>query len=131
MRSRGKAARMDRRELRKLDRELSKIGGFSDPPEPRPHKAKDFLGAVVTLAVIGAILLEMTNVLASRCQVKLNPRAGAGTCTGVAAVAYHVHVAVALSVAACAALAVTAFTWYIFWGYKTNGPTGTQDTPSP
>jgi hypothetical protein len=131
MRSRGKAARMDRRELRKLDKELSKIGGFGEPPRPQPHKAKDFLGAAVTLAVIGAIILEITNVLASRCQAGLNPRTGSGSCTGVAAFAHHARTAVTLSVAACAALAVIAFIWYMFWGYKTNGPAENHDTPGP
>jgi hypothetical protein len=131
MRSRGRAARLDRRELRKLDRELSKIGGFGAPRRPQPHKAKDFLGAVVTLAVLGAILLDVTNVLASRCGAELNQRTGPSSCTGMAAVAHHVHAALALSVAACAAVAVTAFIWYVFWGYKTNGPAGNHDTPGP
>jgi hypothetical protein len=122
---------LDRRELRKLDRELSKIGGFGEPRAPQPHKAKDFLGAVVTLAVIGAILLEVTNVLASRCAAELNPRTGSGSCTGMAAVAHHVHAAVTLSVAACAAVAVAAFIWYVCWGYKTNGPADNHDTLGP
>jgi hypothetical protein len=112
---------MDRRELRKLDKELSKIGGFGEPSGPRPGKSKDFLGAVVTLAVIGAILLDVTNVLASRCDAELNPRADPGSCSGMAAVAHHAHAAVTVSVAACAALAVIAFIWYMLWGYKTNG----------
>ena len=122
---------MDRRELRRLDKELSKIGGFGEPPRPQPHKAKDFLGAAVTLAVIGAILLDITNVLASRCEAELNPRtgSGSGSCTGIAAVAHHAHTAVTLSVAACAALAVIAFIWYLFWGYKTNGPAQNHDAP--
>ena len=131
MRSRGRAARLDRRELRKLDRELSKIGGFGEPRRPQPHRAKDFLGAVVTLAIIGAILLEVTNVLASRCGAALSPRTGPGSCTGIAAVAHHVRAAVTLSVAACAAVAVTAFIWYVFWGYKTNGPAEDHDAPGP
>jgi hypothetical protein len=129
---------MDRRELRKLDKELSKIGGFDEadgpwlpkepgepwPPKepegPQPHRAKDFLGAVVTLAVIGAILLDLTNVLASRCAAEPNPRTGRGSCSGMAAVAHHAHAAVTLSVAACAALAVIAFIWYMLRGYKTS-----------
>jgi len=122
---------MDRRELRKLDKELSKIGGFGEPSGPRPHKAKDFLGAVVTLAVFGAILLEVTNVLASRCEAELNPRTGPGYCTGMAAVAHHVRPAVTLSVAACAVLAVIAFVWYMLWGYKTNGQARNHGTPGP
>ena len=120
---------MDRRELRKLDKELSKIGGFGEPPRPRPHKAKDSLGALVTLAVLGAILLEMTNALASRCNTEVDPRTGLGTCTGIAAVAHHVHAAVALSAATCAALAMIAFFWYLLWGYKTNGPAESHDAP--
>jgi hypothetical protein len=131
MRPRGKAARMDRRELRKLDKELSRLGGFGEPPAPQPHKAKDFLGAAVTLAVIGAILLEVTNVLASRCKAEPNAHTGPGTCSGLAAVAHHAHAAVTLTVAACAALAMIAFFWYIFWGYKTNGRAGGHGAPGP
>jgi hypothetical protein len=131
MRPRGKAARMDRRELRKLDKELSRLGGFGEPPAPQPHKAKDFLGAAVTLAVIGAILLEVTNVLASRCAAKPDAHTGRGTCSGLAAVAHHAHTTVTLTVAACAALAMITFFWYIFWGYKTNGRAGGHGAPGP
>jgi hypothetical protein len=120
MRPRGRAARLDRRELRKLDKELSKIGGFGEPKKP-PHVAKDFLGAVVTLAIIGALVLQATDVLASHCRTEPNPHTGPRRCSGIAAVAHHAAGAVTLSVAACAALAVTAFIWYIFWGYKTRG----------
>jgi hypothetical protein len=122
-----KAARLDRRELRRLDKELSEIGGFPEPsgeqplkPGPPPHKPKDFLGAVVTLAIFGAILLDVTDGLASRCEAELNPRTGPGSCSGMAAVAHHAHAAVTVSVAACAALAVAAFIWYMLWGYKTS-----------
>lgn len=121
---------MDRRELRKLDKELSRIGGFGEPSRPQPHKPKDSLGALVTLAVLGAILLEMTNALASRCNAELNLRTGLGTCTGMAAVAHHVHTVVALSAAACAALAMIAFAWYMLWGYKANRPAESHDAPS-
>ena len=120
---------MDRRELRKLDRELSKMGGFGEPDGPPPHKPKDFLGAVVTLAVIGAIILDVTNVLASRCTAELSSRDGSGSCSGMAAVAHHAHAAVTLSVAACATLAVIDFVWYMLWGYKMNGRAGNHGAP--
>ena len=120
---------MDRRELRKLDKELSKIGGFGEPRRPA-HRGKDFLGAVVTLAIFGAILLDVTNVLASRCGAGLNQRTAPGGCSGIAAVAHHARGAVTLSVAACAALAVIAFIWYMFWGYKTNGQVTENGGPS-
>jgi hypothetical protein len=94
---------------------------------------KDFLGAVVTLAIIGAILLELTNGLAGQCGT--NPTSGAGDprpCSGLPAVADQVRGAVALTVAACAGLAVIAFAWYMLWGYKANGQgRGNKETPSP
>jgi hypothetical protein len=79
---------------------------------------------VVTLAVIGAILLQVTDGLASRCQAGPNPHAGPGACSGPAAFAHHAQAAVTVGVAACAALAAMAFIWYMFWGYKTNGQAG-------
>jgi hypothetical protein len=131
MRRRGRAARLDRRELRKLDKELSKIGGFGEPTKP-PHVAKDFLGAVVTVAIIGALLLQATDVMASRCRTEPTPHTGPRSCSGVAAVAHHAAGAVTLSVAACAALALAAFIWYIFWGYKTHRrPAEGHDTSGP
>jgi hypothetical protein len=35
--------------------------------------------------------------------------------------ANHAHGIMTLCVIACAALAVTAFIWYMLWGYKING----------
>jgi hypothetical protein len=66
--------------------------------------AKDVLGAVVTLAIIGAVLLQVTDGLASRCRAGPNSRAGAGACSGASAVAHHTQAAVTLAAAACAAL---------------------------
>ena len=127
MRSR-KAARRERRLLRQLSKELSTISGFSDPRRPAPHLAKDFLGVVVTLAVIGAIGLELTTRLASRCEAARTSRTRRDACSGLSAVAYHAHGAVTLTVTACAVLAVITFTWYLLWGYKTNGQvSGNQD----
>jgi hypothetical protein len=83
--------------------------------------AKDVLGAMVTLAIIGAFLLQVTVGLASRCGAGPSPRAGTAACSGPAAFAHHVQGAVTMAVAACAALAVIAFIWYMFWGYKANG----------
>jgi len=118
-------SRSDRtaRLLRQLSKDLSAFNG--EPCKPPPHKAKDVLSAVVTLAVIGAILLQLTNGIASRCGAKSNPGTGGpGGCSGLAAIADHARGAVTLTVAACAALAVITFLWYIFWGYKTNGQAG-------
>lgn len=86
--------------------------------------AKDFLGATVTLAIIGAIVLQATNRLASPCGVGPNPRAGPGACSGVSALAHHVDGAVTLLAIACAALAAAAFIWYMLWGYKSTGQAG-------
>jgi hypothetical protein len=76
---------------------------------------------MVTLAIIGAFFLQVTDALASRCQAGPNPRARPAACFGPAAFAHHVQGAVTMGVAACAALAAIAFIWYMFWGYKANG----------
>jgi len=83
--------------------------------------AKDVLGAVVTLAVIGVFVLQVTVGVASRCRAGPAPRAGPAACSGPAAFARHVQGAVTIGVAAGAALAVIAFIWYMVWGYKANG----------
>ena len=83
--------------------------------------AKDVLGAIVTLAVIGVFVLQVTVGLASRYRAGPGPRAGPAACSGPAAFARHVQGAVTIGVAAGAALAVIAFIWYMFWGYKANG----------
>jgi hypothetical protein len=102
---------------------------FEELQRPPGHRAKDFLGAAVTLAIAGAILLQVTNSLARPCRAQLNPRAGAGTCVGISAVANHAHVVVTWGAAACAALAAATFAWYMFWGYKGNGhPSGNRGT---
>jgi hypothetical protein len=107
-----------------LTKDLGAVSGSGELHRPPRHMAKDVLGAVVTLAIVGAIVLWVTDGLASRCRAGPTPRAGPGACTGVAALAQHARAAVTLSVAACAALAAVAFIWYMFWGYKTNGQTG-------
>ena len=94
---------------------------MGEPCRPPRHMAKDVLGAVVTLAVIGVFVLQVTVGLASRCRAGPSPRAGAAACSGPAAFARHVQGAVTIGVAACAALAAIAFIWYMFWGYKANG----------
>ena len=86
--------------------------------------AKDFLGAAVTLAIIGAIVLQATNRLASTCAAGPDPRTGPGTCSGVSALAHHINGVVTLLAIACAALAAAAFVWYMFWGYKSTGQAG-------
>lgn len=93
--------------------------------------AKDVLGAVVTLAVIGVFVLQVTVGVASRCRAGPSPRAGPAACSGPAAFARHVQGAVTMGVAACGALAVLAFIWYMVWGYKANGqPSGTRKAVS-
>ncbi len=72
MRSRNRAARIERRQFRRLTKDLSSLSRLGKPQRPPRHLAKDFLGAVATLAIIGAILLEVTNGLASRCRPGLS-----------------------------------------------------------
>ncbi len=94
-------------------------------PRGRPSSiAKDFLGATATLAIIGAIVLQVTNRLASPCGAGPGPRPGPGACSGVSALAHHVDGVVTLLAIACAVLAATAFVWYMFWGYKSTGQAG-------
>ena len=97
---------------------------FEELGRPPPHRAKDFLGAAVTIAIIGAILLQVTNSLASPCRVHLNPRTRSGACSGMSAIANHADGVVTWGVVACAVLAASAFVWYMFWGYKANEHAG-------
>src|SRR5258708_16061495 len=109
MRPRNEPTRVGRRQLRQLSKDLSTIPGFGKPQEPPPHPAKDFLGAAVTLAVIGAILLQVTDGLASQCGAKLNPRTGPAACSGMAAIANHTHGGMTLYSLRFAAVAAIAF----------------------
>jgi cytochrome b len=117
MRSLSKSARMERRIFRQLRTEMSTVSGFDASRTPR-HKPKDVLGAIVTLAILGAFLLQVTNGLASQCRPGLNGSASRA-CSGIAAIADHSQRAVTLSVCVSAAMAVAAFIWYVTWGYKT------------
>ena len=94
--------------------------GGSGAPR-RPPVGKDFLGAAVTLAIIGAIVLQVTNRLASQCGTGSGPHTGPGACSGLPAIASHVQQVMTLGVIACTALAAVAFVWYMLWGYKMNG----------
>ncbi|HYA49618.1 MAG TPA: hypothetical protein VEG33_00445 [Streptosporangiaceae bacterium] len=94
------------------------------PPRPPSSIAKDFLGATVTLAIIGAIVLQATNRLASRCAAGPSRHTGPGACSGVSAIAHHVDGVVTLCAMACATLAAAAFIWYMCWGYKRTGQVG-------
>ena len=118
------------RHQRRMSIDRFTASGF-DEPQGRPSSmAKDLLGATVTLAIIGAYLLQVTNALASRCGAEPKPRRGPGACSGVSALASHVHTPVSLCVGVCAALAMVAFIWYMFWGYKVNRRVGrNRDTP--
>jgi hypothetical protein len=131
VRARGRAARWERRQFRQWTKELAAVSSLGEPCRPPRHIAKDVLGAVVTLAVVGAFLLQVTVGLASRCRAGPKPRAGKAACSGPAAFAHHVQGAVTMGVAACAALAAIAFIWYMFWGYKASGqPRGTTKAVS-
>jgi hypothetical protein len=101
-----------------------RAGGGGMPQRPPRHGAKDFLGAAATLAIVGAILLFLTNGVAAHCAATADPRTGTRVCTGAVGVAAHIRGIMTLGVLACGVLAVGAFIWYIFWGYKTNGPAG-------
>jgi hypothetical protein len=129
MGSGGRAARRERRVLRRMSKELLAIPGFGETRRPSPHVAKDFLGAAVTLAIVGVYGLQVTNGLASRCGTGLNPHAHTA-CSGVAAVARHAQGVVTLIVISCAVLAVTSFIWYMLWGYKTNAQARKDRDPS-
>ena len=94
------------------------------PRRPSSSIAKDFLGAAMTLAIIGAIVLQATTRLASQCGTGPNPRTEPGACSGVPAIAQHIDGVVTLCAIGCAARAATAFIWYMFWGYKSAGQAG-------
>jgi hypothetical protein len=91
------------------------------------HLAKELLGVTVTLAIIGAYLLWMTDGLAHGCAAQPNPRTGPGTCSGLAAFASHVRGIVTVGVVCCVALAVIAFIWYLLRGYKGGRARGYHD----
>jgi len=94
------------------------IGGSGVVGRPPRHRGKNVLAVTASLAVVGAFLVQFTNGLANRCATELNAGAGTPACSGITAMAQHAQLAVAVSVAICAALAVIAFIWYMFWGYK-------------
>ena len=131
MTPRGRAARREDRQFRELTKDLEldldpdavgDLGALGEPARAPRHPAKDFLGAVVSLAIVGVFLLQITDALASRCGAVPGLRAGSAACSGLPAVAHHAKLAVTVSVGAVAALAALAFVWYMFWGYKTSGP---------
>jgi hypothetical protein len=91
------------------------------------HLAKEFLGVTVTLAIVGAYLLQLTDGLAHRCAAELSSRTGPGTCSGMPAFASHVQGIVTVGVATCAGLAAIAFIWYLLRGYKGGRASGYHD----
>ena len=93
---------------------------FEELERPPPHLAKDFVGAAATVAITGAILLQVTSFLAAPCRAHLSPKARPGACSGISAIANHFRGIVTWGAAACAALAAVAFVWYMLWGYKAN-----------
>jgi hypothetical protein len=120
MRSPHRSARIRRRYPAQAPQDPFTALAFEELQRPPPHLAKDFLGAAATIAIIGAILLQVCNSLARPCRVQLNPRTGSGTCVGISAIANHAHGVVTWGAAACAVLAAATFAWYMFWGYKAN-----------
>ena len=132
MRPHNRSARTGRREPEQASPDPFTALAFEELGRPPPHLAKDFLGAAATLAVIGVIVLQVTNSLASPCRAHLNPRTGSGACSGMSAIANHADGAVTWGVAACAMLAAVAFVWYMLWGYQANeriGRTGRSEVP--
>jgi hypothetical protein len=123
MGSRDRAPRFRCWERRRAGRDALTVR-LQYPPRPPPRRAKDFLGAAMTVAIIGAILLFLTDGLASHCTAAPDPRTGSRICSGVPALAAHIRPAETFCVLACGALAVIAFIWYMFWGYKANGQAG-------
>jgi hypothetical protein len=126
MRPHNRSARTGRREPERASPDPFTALAFEELGRPPPHLAKDFLGAAATLAIIGVILLQVTNSLASQCRARLSPRTGSGACSGMSAIANHADGAVTWGVAACAMLAAVAFVWYMFWGYKANEHIGSN-----
>jgi len=124
MRPHNRRARIGRRERPQPSLDPFTALAFEELGRPPPHPAKDFLGAAATLAIIGAILLQVTNSLAVPCRAHLNRRPGSGACSGMSAIANHADGVVAWGVAGCAVLAAVAFFWYLFWGYKANEHVG-------
>ena len=120
MRSPRRSARVRRRHPAQEPLDPFTARAFEELERPPTHPAKDFLGAAVTLAIIGAVLLEVTNALARPCRAQPNPRARPGTCAGISAIASHAHGAVTWGAAACGVLAAATFAWYMLWGYKAN-----------
>jgi hypothetical protein len=120
MRSPDRSSRIKRRVPAQEPRDPFTALAFEELQRPPPHLAKDYLGAAVTIAIIAAILLQVSNSLASPCRVRLNPPTGPGACVGISAIANHAHGVVTWGAAACAALAAATFVWYMFWGYKAN-----------
>ncbi len=98
--------------------------GFGRSRRSPPHVARDLLGAVVTVALVGVILLFVLNGVASPCTAAPPRRPGSAACSGISAMASHVRGIGALVVLACGALAVIVFIWYLLWGYKAAGRAG-------
>jgi hypothetical protein len=126
MGSRGGAPRARRWQRRRAGpaltvRDLDELDRPEEYFRPPPSKAKDFLGAAMTLAIIGAIFLSVTYNLAGPCLAAPKPRSGPGACSGIASIASNIRGVATLCVIGCAAVAVAAFIWYMVWGYKRNG----------
>ena len=127
MGSRDGAPRVRRWERRRAGRDTLTVR-LQYPPRPSPHRGKDFLGAAMTVAIIGAILLFLTDGVAAHCAAEPDPRTGSRVCSGVPAIAAHIRPIATIIVLACGALAVAAFIWYMLWGYKASGQvSGSRD----
>jgi hypothetical protein len=98
--------------------DLDELDRPEDLYRPPPSRAKNYLGAAMTLAIVGVIFLQVTNSLASPCLAAPRPRPGRRACSGMTAIAMHIRGVTTMFVIGLAALAAAAFIWYMFWGYK-------------
>lgn len=131
MRPRNKPARARRGQPEQVSHDPFTALAFEELHRPPSHQAKDFLGGAASLAVIGAILLLVTNSLAAPCRARQGRRAGPRACSGVSAFANHADPIVTWTVGACFALAAAAFVWYMLWGYKTGHRTSPDANDYP
>jgi hypothetical protein len=70
-----------------------------------PSRGQGFLGAAISVTIVGAILLYYTNAVASPCRADVK----SGACSGLAAAAHHIQGP--LSICVIASVAVFAITF--------------------
>src|SRR5215831_19157515 len=96
----------------------------SAPRRPPSSIAKDLLGAAMTLAIIGAIVLQATNRLAIPCSAGRDPRTGPGACSGASAPPHQAAGPCPFSPTPAAARAGGPFVGKFFGGKKGGGRGG-------